>query len=126
MRREFCSQRREEEHVPESGQVRAISNEEGNRLLRIVRRGSGSVVTWRRADGVAVCTGDGKQATAPQLATTWAELHPGSRLLGHPDRVERRALTSGSRSLSCYANMTSQPSTPSASIAKQIKTCLNA
>src|SRR3954470_24130980 len=30
-------------------QVRAISNDEGNRLLRIVRRSSGSVVTWRRA-----------------------------------------------------------------------------
>lgn len=30
-------------------ELRAISNVEGNRLLRIVRRGSGSVVTWRRA-----------------------------------------------------------------------------
>src|SRR5215213_2329107 len=30
-------------------QVRPISDEEGNRLLRIVRRSSGSVVTWRRA-----------------------------------------------------------------------------
>jgi hypothetical protein len=30
-------------------QLREISNEDGNRLLRIVRRGSGSVVTWRRA-----------------------------------------------------------------------------
>jgi transposase len=29
--------------------VRAITNEEGHRLLRIVRRSSGSVVTWRRA-----------------------------------------------------------------------------
>jgi transposase len=29
--------------------LREISNQEGNRLLRIVRRGSGSVVTWRRA-----------------------------------------------------------------------------
>src|SRR5215212_11312831 len=29
--------------------VRAIGNEEGNRLLRILRRSSGSVVTWRRA-----------------------------------------------------------------------------
>ncbi len=29
--------------------LRAITNEEGNRLLRIVRRTSGSVVTWRRA-----------------------------------------------------------------------------
>src|SRR3954462_3420455 len=30
-------------------QVRPLSNDEGNRLLRIVRRGTGSVVTWRRA-----------------------------------------------------------------------------
>ena len=29
--------------------VREISNEEGNKLLQIVRRGSGSVVRWRRA-----------------------------------------------------------------------------
>jgi hypothetical protein len=27
----------------------AIDNDEGSNLLRIVRRGSGSVVTWRRA-----------------------------------------------------------------------------
>ena len=33
-------------------QVRAVTNEEGDRLLRIVRRGSGSVVTWRRAQMV--------------------------------------------------------------------------
>jgi transposase len=33
-------------------QVRAISSDEGNRLLRIVRRSSGSVVTWRRAQMV--------------------------------------------------------------------------
>src|SRR3954449_11681036 len=33
-------------------QVRTISNDEGNRLLRIVRRGTGSVVTWRRAQMV--------------------------------------------------------------------------
>jgi transposase len=33
-------------------QVRAVDNDEGNRLLRIVRRGSGSVVTWRRAQMV--------------------------------------------------------------------------
>ena len=32
--------------------VRGISNDEGNRLLRIVRRSSGSVVTWRRAQMV--------------------------------------------------------------------------
>ncbi|MCZ2813927.1 helix-turn-helix domain-containing protein [Modestobacter sp. VKM Ac-2979] len=33
-------------------QVRAIDNDERNRLLRIVRRSSGSVVTWRRAQMV--------------------------------------------------------------------------
>ncbi len=33
-------------------QVRPIGNYEGNRLLRIVRRGIGSVVTWRRAQMV--------------------------------------------------------------------------
>ena len=35
-----------------SVRVRAITNEEGNRLLRIVRRSSGLVVTWRRAQMV--------------------------------------------------------------------------
>src|ERR671928_887969 len=33
-------------------QVRSITNDEGNKLLRIVRRDSGSVVTWRRAQMV--------------------------------------------------------------------------
>ena len=32
--------------------VRELSNDEGNRLLRVVRRSSGSVVTWRRAQMV--------------------------------------------------------------------------
>jgi transposase len=32
--------------------VREITNDEGSRLLRIVRRSSGSVVTWRRAQMV--------------------------------------------------------------------------
>lgn len=38
--------------MAERVRVRDISNEEGNRLLRIVRRSSGSVVTWRRAQMV--------------------------------------------------------------------------
>jgi hypothetical protein len=33
-------------------QVRPISNDEGNKLLQIARRSSGSVVTWRRAQMV--------------------------------------------------------------------------
>jgi transposase len=35
--------------MAERVRVREITNDEGNRLLWIVRRGSGSVVTWRRA-----------------------------------------------------------------------------
>ena len=38
--------------MAERVRVRDIDNDEGNRLLRIVRRGSGSVVTWRRAQMV--------------------------------------------------------------------------
>jgi transposase len=38
--------------VREGLYVRELSNEEGNKLLRIVRRSSGSVVTWRRAQMV--------------------------------------------------------------------------
>ena len=38
--------------MSEKLKVREISNDEGNRLLRIVRRSSGSVVTWRRAQMV--------------------------------------------------------------------------
>lgn len=38
--------------MAERVRVRAVSSEEGNRLLRIVRRSSGSVVTWRRAQMV--------------------------------------------------------------------------
>jgi len=35
--------------VAERVRVRDITGEDGNRLLRILRRGTGSVVTWRRA-----------------------------------------------------------------------------
>jgi len=38
--------------VREGLRVRELSNEEGNKLLRTVRRSSGSVVTWRRAQMV--------------------------------------------------------------------------
>ena len=38
--------------MAERVRVREITNDEGNRLLRTVRRGSGSVVTWRRAQMV--------------------------------------------------------------------------
>jgi transposase len=42
--------------VAERVQVREIEDDEGRRLLRIIRRGTGSVVTWRRAQMVLLST----------------------------------------------------------------------
>ncbi|MFE3907932.1 transposase, partial [Streptomyces sp. NPDC059153] len=38
--------------MAERVRVREIDDDEGRRLLRIIRRGTGSVVTWRRAQMV--------------------------------------------------------------------------
>jgi transposase len=46
-------------------QVRPIGNDEGNKLLRIVRRSSGSVVTWRRAQMVLLSA---QGMAVPQIA----------------------------------------------------------
>jgi transposase len=46
-------------------QVRPIRNDEGNKLLRIVRRSSGSVVTWRRAQMVLLSA---QGMAVPQIA----------------------------------------------------------
>lgn len=46
-------------------ELREISNEEGNRLLRMVRRSSGSVVTWRRAQIVLLAA---QRMPAPRIA----------------------------------------------------------
>jgi len=51
--------------VAERVQVRPISNEEGNRLLRILRRGAGSVVTCRRAQMVLLSA---QAMDVPQIA----------------------------------------------------------
>jgi hypothetical protein len=44
----------ETEPVTERLRVREIDDDEGRRLVPIIRRGSGSVVTWRRAQMVLV------------------------------------------------------------------------
>jgi len=51
--------------VAERVHVRPISNEEGNRLLRILRRGTGPVVTWRRAQMVLLSA---QAMDVPQIA----------------------------------------------------------
>ena len=45
--------------------LREISSEEGNRLLRMIRRSSGSVVTWRRAQIVLLAA---QRMPAPRIA----------------------------------------------------------
>ena len=44
-------------------ELRSISNEEGTRLLRLVRRSTGSVVTWRRAQ-IVLLSAQGMSAVA--------------------------------------------------------------
>jgi transposase len=51
--------------MAERVRVRDISNDEGNRLLRLVRRSSGSVVTWRRAQ-IVLLSAQGMEV--PQIA----------------------------------------------------------
>ena len=60
--------------------VRQISNQEGNRLLGIVRRGSGSVVTWRRAQMVLLSAQGMDAARIAEVTFT------------SPDRVTSRSV----------------------------------
>ncbi len=54
----------------EGVRVREITNDEGNRLLRIVRRSSGSVVTWRRAQMVLLSAQSMDVARIAEVAFT--------------------------------------------------------
>ena len=56
--------------MAERVRVREISNEEGQRLLRIVRRSSGSVVTWRRAQMVLLSAQGMDAARIAEVAFT--------------------------------------------------------
>ena len=57
----------------EGMRVREIDTEEGNRLLRIVRRSSGSVVTWRRAQMVLLSAQKMDVAQIAKVALTSAD-----------------------------------------------------
>ena len=50
--------------------VREIDDDEGRRLVRIVRRGSGSVVTWRRAQMVLLSAQGMDAAAIARVAFT--------------------------------------------------------
>ena len=56
--------------VAERVRVREIDDDEGHRLVRIVRRGSGSVVTWRRAQMVLLSAQGMDAAAIAKVAFT--------------------------------------------------------
>jgi hypothetical protein len=56
--------------VAERLRVREIDDDEGRRLVRIVRRGSGSVVTWRRAQMVLLSAQGMDVAAIAEVAFT--------------------------------------------------------
>lgn len=56
--------------MAERVRVRELDDEEGNRLLRIIRRGTGSVVTWRRAQMVLLSAQGMNVARIAQVAFT--------------------------------------------------------
>ena len=56
--------------MAERVRVREITNDEGNRLLWIVRRSSGSVVTWRRAQMVLLSARGMDMATIVKVTFT--------------------------------------------------------
>src|SRR2546430_14421024 len=56
--------------VTERLRVREIDDDEGRRLLRIVRRGTGSVVTWRRAQMVLLSAQGMNVAAIAKVAFT--------------------------------------------------------
>ncbi|WUJ57370.1 hypothetical protein OHB25_05170 [Streptomyces mirabilis] len=53
--------------------VREIDDDEGRRLLRIIRRGTGSVVTWRRAQMVLLSPQGMAVAENAEVAFTSAD-----------------------------------------------------
>ena len=56
--------------VTERLRVREIDDDEGRRLVRIVRRGSGSVASWRRAQMVLLQAQDMDAAAIAKVAST--------------------------------------------------------
>jgi hypothetical protein len=77
------------EHV----RVREITNDEGNRLLRTVRRSAGSVVTWRRGDlAVVICMDEfGPLNLQPHPGRQWAPVAVGAGSTSRQRRRRRRA-----------------------------------
>jgi hypothetical protein len=81
--------------VTERLRVREIDDDEGRRLVRIVRRGSGSVVTWRRAQMVLLSAQGTRSTRIPAKSCTGSSAS--NRPSGHcstpaPGRHRERGL----------------------------------
>jgi hypothetical protein len=80
--------------VAERVRVRDITAQEGDRLLRIVRRSSGSVVTWRRAPGDSCPCPHWGYVMAGRLTVRYGDreevLEPGTRSTCHRGMFPRR------------------------------------
>jgi hypothetical protein len=74
--------------VAERVRVREIDDDEGRRLLRIIRRGTGSVVTWRRV-------ADWAAANNVEIAYTPTNSPWLNRIVRHESRLRTAALTEG-------------------------------
>ena len=74
--------------MAERVRVRELDDEEGNRLLRIIRRGSGSVVTWRRAQMVLLSAQG--MIIGPEVVRLEKQENPSARLLADERFVFRR------------------------------------
>src|SRR3989337_2511246 len=71
-------------------ELRQITNEEGNRLLRIIRRSSGSIVTWRRAQIVLLTA---QRMPAPRIAeVVFTDAEPGRDVIHNFNRGGFEAL----------------------------------
>ncbi|GAA2569343.1 hypothetical protein GCM10010398_69110 [Streptomyces fimbriatus] len=78
--------------VAERVRVRGIDDDEGQRLLRIIRRGSGSAVTWRRAQMVLL-SAQGMPVAKPSSCGKYSHWMP----VCSTKRIPHRAWRSGTR-----------------------------
>jgi hypothetical protein len=69
--------------VTERLRVHEIDDDEGRRLVRIIRRGSGPVVTWRRAQMVLLSAQGMDAPGIAKVAFTCAQNPSQTRLAGH-------------------------------------------
>jgi len=73
--------------MAEQVEVRAIDDGEGRRLVRIVRRCSGSVVTWRRAQMVLLSAQKMPVARIAEVTFTSADRGAAYRAAPHPGQA---------------------------------------